>query len=141
MSTITFHNEDISYTVKKKNHIKSIIKTAITDEAKKLKEIAFIVCSDDYLHKINQEYLKHDTFTDIITFDYCENDVISGDIFISIERVKENAIKFNQNIEYELFRIIIHGVLHLLGYKDKSPRDKKIMTEKEDFYLTLYSNK
>jgi len=141
LSAITFHIEDISYTVKNKNHIKSVIKTAIADEAKKLGEIAFICCSDDYLHKINQEYLKHDTFTDIITFDYCENDVVSGDIFISIERVKENAIKFNQNIENELFRIIIHGVLHLLGYKDKSPNDKKIMTDKEDFYLTLYSNK
>ncbi len=141
MSTITFHTEDISYTVKNKNHIKSVIKTAIADETKKLGEIALIVCSDDYLHKINQEYLNHDTYTDIITFDYCENDVVSGDIFISIERVKKNAIKFNQNNENELFRIIIHGILHLLGYKDKSPKDKKIMTEKEDFYLTLYSNK
>ncbi len=141
MSTITFHTENISYTVKKKNHIKSIIKTAIADESKKLGEIAFIVCSDDYLHKINQEYLKHDTYTDIITFDYCENDMVSGDIFISIERVKENALKFHQYIDNELFRIAIHGVLHLLGYKDKSPNDKKIMTDKEDFYLTLYSNK
>lgn len=138
MPTISFHLEAVSYTVKKKNHIKSVIKTAIADENKKLGEIAFIVCSDDYLHKINQEYLNHDTYTDIITFDYCENDRISGDIFISIERVKENALKFNQNIDSELFRIVIHGVLHLLGYKDKSPKDKKIMTEKEDFYLTLY---
>lgn len=141
MSAITFHTEEISYTVKNKNHIKSVIKTAIADESKKLGEIAFIVCSDDYLHKINLEHLNHDTYTDIITFDYCENDMIAGDIFISIERIKENAIKFNQNIDNELFRIIIHGVLHLLGYKDKSPKDKKIMTEKEDFYLTLYSNK
>lgn len=141
MSAITFHTEEISYTVKNKNHIKSVIKNAIADESKKLGEIAFIVCSDDYLHKINLEHLNHDTYTDIITFDYCENDMIAGDIFISIERIKENAIKFNQNIDIELFRIIIHGVLHLLGYKDKSPKDKKIMTEKEDFYLTLYSNK
>lgn len=140
MSTVTFHTEDISYTVKKKNHIKSVIKTAIKNEAKKLGEIAFICCSDDYLLKINQQYLHHDTFTDIITFDYCENDVVSGDIFISIDRVKENAIKFDQTIEYELFRVIIHGVLHLLGYKDKNKTDKAIMTEKEDFYLTLYAN-
>lgn len=94
---------------------------------------------------MNLEYLNHDTYTDIITFDYTEENIVSGDIFISIDRVKENAIKFNTSInsmqafEKELSRVIIHGVLHLMGYKDKSAQEKKQMRSKEDFYLTLLS--
>jgi len=99
----------------------------------------YIFCSDTYLHKINLEYLKHDTLTDIITFDYSEKKQISGDIFISIDRIKENALKFNQSTDIELNRVLIHGVLHLLGYKDKTPKEKETMRAKEDFYLTLLS--
>jgi len=99
----------------------------------------YIFCSDTYLHKINLEYLKHDTLTDIITFDYSEKKQISGDIFISIDRIKENAPKFNQSTDIELNRVLIHGVLHLLGYKDKTPKEKETMRAKEDFYLTLLS--
>ena len=87
----------------------------------------------------NIQFLKHDTYTDIITFDYCEGDIISGDIFVSVERVTENANKFGVNFENELDRVIIHGVLHLAGYKDKSKEEANTMREKEDFYLSLRS--
>jgi rRNA maturation RNase YbeY len=90
--------------------------------------------------EVNKQYLNHDYFTDIITFDYVENDIVSGDIFISCDRVKENAKEFDKTFENELSRIIIHGVLHLLGYKDKVKKDKLLMTQKEDFYLALLSN-
>ena len=91
----------------------------------------------DFLNEKNKTYLGHDSFTDIITFDYSEKDLISGDIFISIDRVKENASLFNTSFENECSRVIIHGILHLLGYKDKSEKEKKIIRAKEDFYLSL----
>ncbi|MBN1651276.1 MAG: rRNA maturation RNase YbeY [Bacteroidales bacterium] len=102
-----------------------------------LGELSFTFCSDDYLHKINMEYLNHDTYTDIITFDYSSADMVSGEIFISLDRIKENAQRLNLIMDNELFRVIIHGVLHLLGYKDKSPSEKAQMTSKEDYYLSL----
>ena len=139
MSTITFHQEDISFRLKKIKKIKSWITQSIALEKNVLGDLNYIFCSDTYLHKINLEYLKHDTLTDIITFDYSEKKQNSGDIFISIDRIKENAIKFKQSIENELNRVLIHGVLHLLGYKDKTPKDKELMRAKEDFYLTLLS--
>ena len=96
------------------------------------------MCSSDlFLHEKNRAYLGHDTFTDIITFDYSDRDLISGDIFISIDRVRENAPINNDPFENELSRVIIHGILHLLGYKDKGKKEKEIMREKEDFYLSL----
>jgi probable rRNA maturation factor len=111
------------------------IKDAISTEGKKLGDIAIIFCSDVYLLEVNRKFLSHDYYTDIITFDYAEHDLISGDIFISVDRVKENAVVFRTNFSVELNRIIIHGVLHLLGYKDKMKKDKLLMTQKEDFYL------
>jgi len=102
-----------------------------------LKELNYIFCSDAYLLQINQQYLNHDTYTDIITFDNSETEkVITGDIFISIERIRENAAKYNITEADELHRVIIHGALHLLGYKDKTAVTKQKMTEKEDFYLS-----
>lgn len=139
MSTITFHQEDVSFRLKNIRKVKSWIVQTIELEKNVLGDLNYIFCSDTYLHKINLEYLKHDTFTDIITFDYSENKNISGDIFISIDRIKENANKFKQSFDNELNRVLIHGVLHLLGYKDKSLTDKKIMRAKEDFYLSLLS--
>ncbi|PKP51280.1 MAG: rRNA maturation RNase YbeY [Bacteroidetes bacterium HGW-Bacteroidetes-12] len=136
---MTFHQEDVSYRLKSVKKVKAWIILSAANEAKQIGELNFIFCSDNYLHKINLEYLKHDTFTDIITFDYSEGKIINGDIFISIERVKENAKNFNQTIDNELNRVLIHGVLHLLGYKDKTPKDKELMRAKEDFYLTLLS--
>lgn len=106
-------------------------------EGFKLNELTYIFCSDNYLLNINRQYLDHDTYTDIITFDNSEgNNIVTSDIFISIERIRENAVNFNVPEITELHRVIIHGVLHLLGYKDKTPADKQKMTEKEDYYLS-----
>lgn len=134
---IIFHLEDVDFHLVNEKNIIKWIKDSINIESKKVGEISYIFCSDEYLHKMNLEYLKHNTYTDIITFDYTENDLVSGDIFISIDRVKENAIKFNTLFEKELSRVIIHGILHLMGYDDKSAQEKKQMRSKEDFYLTL----
>lgn len=133
---IGFFEEGVSYKLKHKTAIKAWVTEAIKFEGFKLKELNYIFCSDTYLLKLNQQYLNHDTYTDIITFDNSDtNKVIWGDIFISIDRVNENAIKYNIPMADELHRVIIHGALHLLGYTDKSPIDKKKMTLKEDFYL------
>ncbi|GGH09995.1 rRNA maturation RNase YbeY [Mucilaginibacter phyllosphaerae] len=136
MPAITFHEEDISYTLKNKTAVRKWITDTITAEGYKLNELTYIFCTDEYLLQINQLYLDHDTYTDIITFDNSEQEgVIAGDIFISIERIRDNAAKFGVTDTQELHRVIIHGTLHLLGYLDKSPADKKKMTQKEDFYL------
>ncbi|WP_245915682.1 rRNA maturation RNase YbeY [Mangrovibacterium marinum] len=121
-----------------KRKLKSWIKTVITSENQKPGAINYIFCSDEYLLKVNQEYLDHDYFTDIITFDYVENGIISGDIFISVDRVAENATQFGVSFDEELRRILVHGVLHLLGYPDKKADEKKLMTAKEDFYLSIF---
>lgn len=113
-----------------------VISTA-KNEGFSVGELSFIFCDDKYLHKINLEFLNHDTLTDIITFDYSSEDEIAGEIYISIDRVNENAKSFNQDTAQEIRRIIIHGVLHLLGYKDKSLEEKTQMTSKEDYYLSL----
>lgn len=136
MPQIYFIEEDISYKLKNKKQVKQWIKDTILAEGFKLNELTYIFCSDNYLLQINQQYLDHDTYTDIITFDNADKDkVITGDIFISIDRIRENAVKFNQLVVDELHRVIIHGVLHLLGYKDKTPEDNKKMTQKEDQHL------
>lgn len=136
-SAINFFSEEISFELE--NEVKTsewILKT-ITDESKIPGEINYIFCSDEYLHKMNVEHLDHDTLTDIITFNYCVEELINTDIFISIDRVKDNAITFKTSFESELSRVIIHGVLHLVGYDDKTEEDKITMRAKEDFYLTL----
>ncbi|MES2061769.1 MAG: rRNA maturation RNase YbeY [Bacteroidota bacterium] len=136
MPAITFHEEDISYKLKHKTAVRKWITDTIVAEGYKLSELTYIFCTDEYLLQINRQYLDHDTYTDIITFDNTEDEgVIVGDIFISIERIRENAGKFNVTEAQELHRVLIHGALHLLGYTDKSPADKKKMTSKEDFYL------
>jgi rRNA maturation RNase YbeY len=136
MPAITFHEEDISYKLKNKTAVRKWITDAIIAEGYKLGELTYIFCTDEYLLQINRQYLNHDTYTDIITFDNSEGEgLIVGDIFISIERIRENAGKFNVTEAHELHRVLIHGALHLLGYTDKSPVDKKKMTSKEDFYL------
>lgn len=138
--TINFFNEDIDFTLKNKIKLKRWIKTTIVSENHKLGELNFIFCSDEYLLEVNKQYLNHDTYTDIITFDNSDiNLLIIGDIFISYDRIRENAVKFGVSEIDELHRIIIHGTLHLLGYKDKSKADKALMTTKEDIYLHLRS--
>ncbi len=108
------------------------ISNCIAEYDKKEGEINYIFCDDEYLHKLNQEFLNHDTLTDIISFDYTMGNLISGDIFISVERVRENAIKFEEEFNRELHRVIIHGILHYIGYKDKNEEDKKQMRLEEE---------
>ncbi|RZK67843.1 MAG: rRNA maturation RNase YbeY [Pedobacter sp.] len=133
---INFFTEDIKYVLKDKRKIKAWIAQAILAEGYQLDELNFILCSDEYLLRINQEYLNHDTYTDVITFDNSEAlKMITGDIFISIDRIRENATLYKHNLREELCRVMIHGTLHLLGHKDKSKADKTRMTEKEDHYL------
>lgn len=135
---IQFHSEGITYLLKHKAHIREWIKASIRKEGKIPGEISFIFCNDDYLLNINIEYLKHDTYTDIITFDNSEKkDQIAGDIFISIDRIRENAAALNITERDELHRVIIHGILHLLGYKDKGKEHKTLMTNMENHYLSL----
>jgi probable rRNA maturation factor len=140
MPAIQFFEEDISYKLKNKALVRQWIKDTITAEGFKLKELTYVFCSDAYLLPMNQQYLDHDTYTDIITFDNSEFEgEILGDIFISIERVRENAAKFKITETDELHRVIIHGALHLLGYTDKSIVTKQKMTQKEDEYLAKRS--
>ena len=101
-------------------------------------EINYIFCDDDYLHKINVEYLDHDTLTDIISFDYTVGNLIQGDIFVSVERVQDNAKDFNVSFEEELKRVLSHGVLHYCGYKDKSPEDEALMRSKEEEKIQMF---
>ncbi len=113
------------------------INQIVNSEGGSIKEINFIFSDDKYLHKINLEYLNHDTYTDIISFDNSVGKQLSGDIFISVERVRENAKKYFQLFDLELFRVISHGILHFLGYKDKKEEDMKMMRSKEDKYITM----
>ena len=117
--------------------VKSWVSNTIQEENLKEGNINYIFCDDAYLLDKNIKYLKHNTLTDIISFDYTMGKLISGDIFISVERVKENAITFKTAFKDELHRVMIHGVLHYCGYKDKTDADKKLMRSKEDYYLSL----
>jgi probable rRNA maturation factor len=136
---ITFSTEDLSFSLPEKNKHKAWLKSVAKNEGKNIGELNYIFCSDAYLLKINQSYLNHDTFTDIVTFDNSDGGkVIEGDIFISYERVKENGEKLSTT-DTELHRVMVHGLLHLLGYKDKKKEDKTLMTEKEDFYISTFS--
>ena len=133
---IHFFTEDVSFNFKHKILVRKWLKNTIEAEGYKLKEMNFVFCSDNYLLTINQEYLKHDTLTDIITFDNSEKEfAIVGDIFISIERVRENARIFTVSEKDELLRVMVHGTLHLLGYTDKGKTAKTLMTAKENYYL------
>ena len=106
-------------------------------EIRRLGQISIIFCSDNYILDINQRYLQHDYFTDIITFDYCEDDRLSGDLFISVDSVRENAIEYGTSFNDELNRVMVHGILHLIGYDDHSDEDIKQMRSKENYYLSL----
>ena len=128
---ITF-NSETSFTPKNQKKLAEWISNVISSEDFEVGEINYIFCDDIYLHKINQEFLKHDTYTDIISFDYTLGKEVGGDIFISIERVLENAEKFDEVFENELHRVMIHGVLHFMGYKDKTKKEKTLMRTRED---------
>ncbi len=132
---IYHHKEDVSFSPKNKLSLRKWITNAINNEGKKCGEISYIYCSDNYILELNKSSLNHDYYTDIITFDYVEDGVISGDLFISIDRVKDNAKTQGVSFEDELHRVMIHGVLHLCGYGDKSDQEEKQMRNKEDYYL------
>ena len=135
---IAFLTEDITFELKEKLKHKAWLKDAAKAEGFKIGELNYIFCSDAYLLDINQKYLGHDTLTDIVTFDNSEDPkMIEGDIFISIERVRENALKFD-TAESELKRVMVHGLLHLAGYKDKDKAQKELMTIKENEHLKTY---
>ena len=151
MVSIHFFVEQVNFTLKQKTKIRQWIHQSILSENKVLGEINYIFCSDEYLLNINRTFLHHDSFTDIITFPIesilkskgalHKTASLNGEIYISIERVKENAKKFNTKFGTELMRVMIHGVLHLCGYSDKSPVDKGVMRALEDFYLKLILSK
>lgn len=134
---IFYFNEDSNYQLKDKKALRSWILQCIADHKLNCGTINYIFCSDVYLHQLNVQYLDHDTLTDVITFDNSQENTVSGDIFISIDRIKENARSFKVNTATELHRVMIHGVLHLCGFKDKSEKDKKAMRSEEDRCLQL----
>lgn len=136
---ISFHNQSVSFKLKEKTKLKQWIKAVTEKEKHKLGNINYIFCTDDELLEINIKHLNHKTLTDIITFDYTEGKTINSDIFISIERVAENATKFQVTFDEELHRVMIHGVLHLCGYKDKTKADADLMRKKENASLKLLS--
>jgi len=135
VSKIEIFHEEIKPLKLRKLHLKQYIKLLINSELRKAGEISLIFCSDKYLLDINIEYLKHNYYTDIITFDYVEGNIISGDLFISVDRVQENSVEFNTSLLKELYRVVFHGLLHLIGYNDKTAKEQKIMREKEDLYI------
>ena len=132
MINFNFEND---FTLNNEDAISNWISRVIALEGCKLGDINYIFCDDKYLHKINLDFLDHDTLTDIISFDYSVGKELHGDIFISVERVMDNAKDFKVKFDEELHRVIVHGVLHYCGYKDKSEEDAKVMREKENYYL------
>lgn len=121
-----------------KNELKRFVKELTKLEGKILKDLSLVFTDDDYLLEVNKQYLNHDYFTDVITFDYSSFPEVSGDIMISLERVKDNALSMNLRFEDEFYRVVFHGMLHLCGYKDKKKEDILVMREKEDYYLNLF---
>lgn len=122
----------------KLNELKSFLKTLVLKEGKRVGDLSVVFCTDEYLLKVNQDYLQHDFYTDIITFDYCVGETVSGDLLISLDRVLENSVLENTTFDKEFFRVVFHGVLHLCGYKDKSKSDIIQMRAKENEYLDLF---
>ena len=129
-------NYETNFSLEDEGKISDWIVNVIDKEKYKLEEVNYVFCDDDYLHKLNVEFLHHDTLTDIISFDYSVGKVIQGDVFISVERVAENAIEYKVSFLEELHRVIVHGILHYCGYKDKTEKDVVLMRSKENYYLS-----
>ena len=137
-SRIFFHNEAVKYLLLKKRNIRAWLSLVMAEEQKEAGEISYVFCSDDFLLQMNKQYLHADYFTDVITFDYCEENLVSGDIFISVDRVKENAKLYKQPFFSEMLRVILHGILHLCGHKDNTEKEQAKMREKEEYYLQKF---
>ena len=131
-------NYETNFALENESNYEYWITRIIYSEGFEVGEINYIFCDDEYLHKINMEYLNHDTLTDIISFDYSVGNLLQGDIFISVERVADNAKDFNVTFDEELKRVLSHGVLHYCGYKDKSPKDEALMREKEEEKMKMF---
>ena len=138
MNGIRFFNEDTTFLLKHKSVLRTWIKRVIVQEKLQLESLNYIFCSDQYLWKMNKEYLEHDTYTDIITFGNSSGEkMVEADVFISVDRVKENAQIQNITFLQELYRVMVHGILHLMGFNDKTPNQKRVMSEKEDACISL----
>jgi rRNA maturation RNase YbeY len=142
MAKISFFKENIDFNLPQKTSIKTWIQTIINQESnKKIKKINFIFCNDTFLHTLNKNYLQHDSLTDILTFDYAGNkNTLESEIYISIDRIRENSKQYNTSFSRELHRVMAHGILHLLGFDDKTEHQRQKMHEKENQYLNLYQD-
>lgn len=134
---ITYTLDDVRFDLRGRHRLRAWIEQVVRNADKRVGEIGYVFCSDDHLLTVNRQFLNHDTYTDIITFDYVSGDMVSGDIIISVDRVRENAKQMNLPFSEELHRVMIHGVLHLLGQGDKSERESKEMRAKENVALQL----
>lgn len=135
MIMVSYFFEDTNFKFNRRRLTSQWLKFTAESEIKRIGQVNIIFCSDNYILDINQKYLQHDYFTDIITFDYCEGKTLSGDLFISVDTVRENAIFYGTEFDDELNRVIVHGLLHLIGYDDHSEEDQKTMRSKENYYL------
>ncbi len=134
---ISYYFEDTDFVFRERNLNGRWLRMVAESEVRRLGNVSIIFCSDNYILDVNQRYLGHDYFTDIITFDYCEGDRLSGDLFISVDSVRENALEYGTEFKDELNRVIVHGILHLIGYDDHTEDEVKTMREKENYYLDI----
>jgi len=137
LSSFQYFYEGVDFKVPHPIKTKKWLCKVVTLEKRKVESICYIFCSDKYLHSLNTQFLGHNTLTDIITFDLSDSKLISGEIYVSVDRVKENSQKLKTPFAEELNRVMVHGILHLIGYKDKKPKEKSLMRKKEDSYLSL----
>ena len=135
---VRYYSEDTKFVFKARQFNNLWLRMVAESEMKRIGTLNYIFCSDHYILDINQKYLQHDYFTDVITFDYCEGNLLSGDVFISVDTVRENALTYGAaSFEEELYRVMVHGLLHLIGYDDHTPEQQKLMRSKENAYLDL----
>ena len=134
---ISYYFEDTDFVFRARTLNNRWLRLVAESEIRRIGNISIIFCSDNYILDVNQKYLQHDYFTDIITFDYCEGDRLSGDLFISVDSVRENSLEYGTDFSDELYRVIVHGILHLIGYDDHSDEDIALMRSKENYYLSL----
>lgn len=141
MNDITLYKTGVRIETPSKTQLQAWLKEIAKKHKKKIGEINYVICSDDYLLKINQDFLDHDYYTDIITFDYSEGEILSGEIYISADRVRDNAISNHEKIKVEMVRVMAHGLLHMIGFQDKKKKDVEEMRKNEDLCITLFFSK
>lgn len=134
---ISYFFQDVDFKFNKRKLNNQWLRMVAESEIRRIGDVNIIFCSDNYILDINLKYLRHDYFTDIITFDYCEKNILSGDLFISIDSVRENSVLYNSDFDDELHRVIVHGILHLIGYDDLTDEEQNIMRQKENYYLDM----